>query len=949
MAPRLRVLCLAFLLSSLYLLHAQESPNKDQPGRINTGSRVKKSPGQSPVSVYLQFIPTATSAANFDTVKDIINNQVLPSLDPDVEITSIKTTTECTKWQSAVQCTCVPGYLFDKTKCLSYPSCSISPDNPSNCKCTTWTTSMVAYCEQPPQNPGRMSLLSDKDSDRGTIQLLFSSTQEVTDISWYLINFFGNPTKELHNGTKVSVVTSRVDSLLTVTDIPRDWAGKYVCRFMHKNFQWQVSDIIRLPLHQEDITRKPTQVSIINRSMGFSAVTLQCCIFDDGQSYSVFWEPGRAPSVAQKANGQLCYSFTITSLPETDTKCKCVFQDNRNQFAEAEINVMVIQATDIFCPDDVFDNNWKATKAGQVAEILCPMGKQGILTRRCNTDGRWGEIQSGCLDIQLLSTLEQAKWLHAGLGIPEMEIPWIIAMLRNNTLLQEKYISDSGDIIMVVETIKIISQTAMDNNVHINSSTMQDFVASCSQILDMGPLWSGALHNNPSIGATLMYSIENMTRLLEPNGESFSLILPNIELSVNVLNPLNVMDYNRTFNSTPKVELFMYGNMLEELVKQSNLTVTSMVLNNLARILPLHFGEDIEGSEHMMKNPILINTVMSNNGSVTNASVDMIFWNGNDTISGFSQCVYWDYSSFEGVGGWSTEGCHSFSIGNGTVCTCKHLTSFSVLMSIASILTDFSLELLSQFGVVCSIISLIICLIIYIVEWKSVVKNKISFFRQTSMINIALSLLIADSWFLASSFFNKRHTNKLCIAAAFFNHLFYLATFFWMLSQGLILFHQIVFVFHQLRKRTVVPIMAAIGYICPLLISLVTLAIYYPRRTYIKEGACFLNGQNGAIYAFSVPVLIIIVVNTVILVVVIFKLLRPSLSEGPEGEDKKALIAILKALLILTPVFGLTWVIGIATLIREVHKFFHYVFNLLNSFQMTPPLRSVDVVLLYQP
>ncbi|MEE6473545.1 hypothetical protein FKM82_010074, partial [Ascaphus truei] len=470
------------------------------------------------------------------------------------------------------------------------------------------------------------------------------------------------------------------------------------------------------------------------------------------------------------------------------------------------------------------------------------------------------------------------------------------------------------------------------------TESLKDFVAVSSQILDIDSesLWSEARAVNPTIGSTLMQSIENVTRLLEPGGKSFNLTEPNVELDVIVLSNSTVMDYNKTFNTTPRAEVYMQSAMLQKLVELGNVTVTSMVIKKLASILPINLGEDLEGADYTIKSLILINTIMSNNDSVRQAGVDMIFGHTdelNDTNKGTAQCVFWNYSLFEGVGGWSTEGCHSFPEGTSTMCRCEHLTSFSVLMSISSLLEDFSLDLLSQFGVITSIICLIVCIIIYICEWKSVVKNKISFFRHTAMINIALSLLIADLWFLASSFMNKNHTSKMCIAAAFFKHLFYLAMFFWMLFQGLLLFHQLVFVFHQLSKRSVVPIMVTIGYLCPLVIAFLTLAIFYPRRTYIEDGVCFLNGENGVIHAFSVPVLVIVMVNMLILVVVVLKLLRPSLSEGPEEEEKKALMAILKALLILTPVFGLTWMLGIATLIRTVPKFFHYVFNLLNSFQ----------------
>uniref|UniRef100_A0A452ID69 G-protein coupled receptors family 2 profile 2 domain-containing protein n=1 Tax=Gopherus agassizii TaxID=38772 RepID=A0A452ID69_9SAUR len=232
-----------------------------------------------------------------------------------------------------------------------------------------------------------------------------------------------------------------------------------------------------------------------------------------------------------------------------------------------------------------------------------------------------------------------------------------------------------------------------------------------------------------------------------------------------------------------------------------------------------------------------------------------------------------------------------------------------------------------------SILALILCLGIYYLVWRSVVRNKISYFRYMSLVNIVLSLLMANAWFLGSSWMTPSHKNKLCVAATFFMHFFYLATFFWMLVQALMLFHHLVFVFHQLAKASVTPLVVTIGYLCPLIIAAAAVAVYYPKQSYIQTMACWLNGHNGAIYTFSVPVLVIVLLNVLILFMVVMKLMRPSVSEGPKGEDRKILLSILKAVLILTPIFGLTWGLGIITMTSKSSEVFHYMFAILNAFQ----------------
>ena len=51
-------------------------------------------------------------------------------------------------------------------------------------------------------------------------------------------------------------------------------------------------------------------------------------------------------------------------------------------------------------------------------------------------------------------------------------------------------------------------------------------------------------------------------------------------------------------------------------------------------------------------------------------------------------------------------------------------------------------------------------------------------------------------------------------------------------------------------------------------------------------------------------------------------------------EKRQALLGVIKALLILTPIFGLTWGLGLATLLEEVSIVPHYLFTVLNASQV---------------
>lgn len=155
-----------------------------------------------------------------------------------------------------------------------------------------------------------------------------------------------------------------------------------------------------------------------------------------------------------------------------------------------------------------------------------------------------------------------------------------------------------------------------------------------------------------------------------------------------------------------------------------------------------------------------------------------------------------------------------------------------------------------------------------------------------------------------------------------------------MLAQALMLAHQLLFVFSQLSKCRVLSLMVVLGYMCPMGFAGAALGLYLPQGQYLGEGACWLNGKGGARYTFVGPVLAIVGVNGLVLAMAVLKLLRPSLSEGPQVEKRHALLGVTKALLILTPIFGLTWGLGLATLLEEVSIVPHYIFTILNTTQV---------------
>ncbi|XP_070100794.1 adhesion G protein-coupled receptor F4 isoform X3 [Equus caballus] len=305
----------------------------------------------------------------------------------------------------------------------------------------------------------------------------------------------------------------------------------------------------------------------------------------------------------------------------------------------------------------------------------------------------------------------------------------------------------------------------------------------------------------------------------------------------------------------------------------------------------------------------------------------------NKSRNARAQCVGWHSRKRK----WDESVCKTtLDVRNKVKCRCNYtnvVMSFSILMSPKSI-DNKVLDYITCIGLSISILSLILCLIIEATVWSRVVVTEISYMRHVCIVNIAVSLLIANVWFIIASNFNKKPQDyNWCVAVTFLSHFFYLSLFFWMLFKALLIMYGILVIFRRMIKSRLMVIGFAIGYGCPLIISVTTVAITMPRKGYVRPDACWLNWDNSkALLAFVIPALVIVAVNLVVVLVVAFNTQRPSIGSS-KSQDVAIIMRISKNVAILTPLLGLTWGFGIATLIEGTSLIFHIIFALLNAFQ----------------
>uniref|UniRef100_A0A3B3Z8G1 Adhesion G protein-coupled receptor F3b n=1 Tax=Periophthalmus magnuspinnatus TaxID=409849 RepID=A0A3B3Z8G1_9GOBI len=299
-------------------------------------------------------------------------------------------------------------------------------------------------------------------------------------------------------------------------------------------------------------------------------------------------------------------------------------------------------------------------------------------------------------------------------------------------------------------------------------------------------------------------------------------------------------------------------------------------------------------------------------------------------------CVFWDTNNSK----WSENGCKW--IGN-SICECNHLSAFTILMS-KSKLEVPHLSTLTYVGLSVSIVSLIICLVVELIIWNDVVKTDTLHLRHCAHVNISVCLLVGDICFLASSTPGDL-SDIWCKTFVAVEHFCYLAMFFWMFCLSSILLHKTVYVsLHGIGKTAYLRFSLIVGYVCPLLIVVITFLAnngeegqYYSKET---RWLVYKGVFKGSIFTFILPVGIIVFVNMFFMCLVIMKLLQPIKAQQMlEDKEKNSGKTVIRSVILLTPVFGLTWGLGFLMILIDLTNgipayVVNYLFTIMNAFQV---------------
>ncbi|XP_048199115.1 adhesion G-protein coupled receptor D1 isoform X2 [Perognathus longimembris pacificus] len=298
----------------------------------------------------------------------------------------------------------------------------------------------------------------------------------------------------------------------------------------------------------------------------------------------------------------------------------------------------------------------------------------------------------------------------------------------------------------------------------------------------------------------------------------------------------------------------------------------------------------------------------------------------NESSRLFLYCAFLDFSSGEGI--WSSQGC-ALTEGNlsYSVCHCTHLTNFAILMQVVPLeLThghQVALSSISYIGCSLSVLCLAATLVTFaLLSSVSTIRNQ----RYHIHANLSFSVLAAQVLLLIS--FQVQPDTVPCRALAMLLHYFFLSTFAWMLVEGLHLYSMVIKVFGSEDSKHLY--YYGIGWGSPLLICIVSMSS--AMDSYGRSNNCWLSLGTGAIWAFVGPALLVIVVNVGILIAVTRVISQISTDNYKIHGDPSAFKLTAKAVVVLLPILGTSWVFGVLA-VNDRALVFQYMFAILNSLQ----------------
>ncbi|KAG7510040.1 adhesion G-protein coupled receptor F3-like [Solea senegalensis] len=752
-----------------------------------------------------------------------------------------------------------------------------------------------------------------KYNDAHTLVCMLNENVDIVP-NWQL-QVSSKQVSKITDGTVSHIKNTAGNSTLHLNKITEVWAGTYTCTFILNTNSCVIThrasallDVALLP--DIDITTDP-QFPRCRNTDDLLTVTGTCEIGTSTENYTVTWSSADRSSTIFSETPLHVSGGNLVSTAMAAVGCNmtahkpqltCTFVNRLHQRRNASVDINIIHVGEDFCKAE---DDWGEAKPDHTFVLKC-FNSAGKRHRKCNgtIPVEWEEEESRCVNQEVNAIWQKASMVDIGIGELDENAGEVFSNLNGVTNNTET-INSHANMDASVGILLIMSEKL--NHIS-NDATVNDFLHSCSNLMNksLQGAWKGRRDDNLTLAETYLSSVE---RLIEVSNIARLTKKTNIE--VDQCDKVQGSECtNKVFNVTVKFH------------SSYNDTVKTTGFQQLVTYLP-------NKDDKYRPNSIVVSTTSKkHSGSV---QVEINFQLHRPRAKNVEmQCVSWDNTTRQ----WSTYGCEwKRTEGH---CVCSHLSSFAILMAREPIEIPWMTEI-TYVGLSVSVVSLVISLVIELTIWSMVVKTNTLYLRHTAHMNISLCLLIAHCCFFASSK-PLKISDTWCKTFVVLKHFCYLATFFWMLCLSSTLLHQTIFLFHEVSKKTYLRFSFTLGYICPFLIVTITfLCNGGAEGKYFSRDTCWLvyaGGFQGSIHTFLIPIGTIIIFNVFSMLVVIMKLVNHPMTSHHSAAAK----TIMRTVVLLTPIFGVTWLIGFGVTIVDLTQgqlalVVNYLFVLMNSFQ----------------
>ncbi|XP_073918608.1 adhesion G-protein coupled receptor G2 isoform X2 [Castor canadensis] len=503
----------------------------------------------------------------------------------------------------------------------------------------------------------------------------------------------------------------------------------------------------------------------------------------------------------------------------------------------------------------------------------------------------------------------------------------------------------------------------------VNTSSVADLENQVSQMekaLSLGSLEpnlageminqvSRLLHSPPAslapLAQRLLKVVDDIGLQLNFSNKTISLTSPSLALAVIRVNASNFDTTTFAAQDPANLQVCLETHAPENSI--GVITLPSTLMSNLpandvrlaSRVQFNFFETPALFQDPSLDNLSLISYVISS--SIANLTVKNLTRNVTVTLKHINssqddltvRCVFWDLSRNGGRGGWSSDGCSVKDKRlNETICTCSHLTSFSVLLDLSRTSLPpgqmMALTFITYIGCGLSSVFLSVSLVTY-VAFEKIRRD----YPSKILIQLCAALLLLNLVFLLDSWIALYNMRGLCISVAVFLHYFLLVSFTWMGLEAFHMYLALVKVFNTYIRKYILKF-CIVGWGVPAVVVSIVLIISpdnYGLGSYGKfpngtpDDFCWIN-SNAVFYITVVGYFcVIFLLNVSMFIVVLVQLCRIK-KKKQLGAQRKTSIQDLRSIAGLTFLLGITW--GFAFFAwGPVNITFMYLFAIFNTLQ----------------